>query len=459
MTTIAPTLIEALSAIVGDEHVITEPKQLIKGSQDCYWYSPVLKPLLEDKAADIIVSPETVDELRQIITVAVENKVPIVLRGAGTGNYGQGVPMHGGILVSTKRLNKILEITPEYARVEAGTILKNIEMEARKIGGELRFYPSTLPTATAGGFLAGGSGGVGSVKWGSLWDEGNVLGVTIMTVEAEPKMMTITDYEEMKGVVHNCGLTCIITDLTLALAPAEPWEQYVAAFDDFDSALRFGESIAYDESLTRRLITPIEWPLPGYFQQLVRDGACPDGKAIILLYLVMEREELERRLAEFGGKITWYSPHENFHTKGWQLSDFSWNHTTLWAMKADEQLTYLQDAFEPDRLHEQIRLRREKYGDDVIHHFEFAKFGGKLVPAGLSIVRFHSKEHLWGLIEFCESIGVMVANPHTHRLDEDSRWNGQPILDAKARWDPHGLLNPGHLGNLEKAPPPKKIYR
>ena len=93
---------------------------------------------------------------------------------------------------------------------------------------------------------------------------------------------------------------------------------------------------------------------------------------------------------------------------------------------------------------------RRRYGDDLLAHIEFMKFRGQLLPQGLSIVRFHSKEQLWELMAYCESIGQWIANPHTHRLDEDVRWNGQPILDAKARWDPHGLLNPGHLKVLEQ---------
>ncbi len=446
MSTISPALLEKLSAIVGSEHVLTETKQLDNNSRDCYWYSPVLKPLLDDKVAEVIVRPKTVVELMAVIVLAVADQIPVTLRGAGTGNYGQGVPMQGGILISTKRLDRILDLTLDYARVEAGVILKTIEMAGRKIGAELRFFPSTLPTATAGGFLAGGSGGVGSITWGSLWDEGNVLAITVVTVEEQPRILTITDPTEMLGVIHNCGLTCIIVDLTLALAPAMPWEQYVAAFDTFEAALRFGESIAYEHQVTKRLITPLEWPIPSYFQQLVKAGACPDGQAIVLLHLVMPRDELEERLQLFSGTITWFSPHENYLRKGWQLSDFSWNHTTLWSMKADPQLTYLQDAFDPERVHEQMRLRKERYGDDVLEHIEFSKFRGRLGPQGLSIVRFHSKEQLWELIEFCEEIGIVVANPHTHRLDEDVRWNGQPILDAKAQWDPHGLLNPGHLG-------------
>lgn len=87
----------------------------------------------------------------------------------------------------------------------------------------------------------------------------------------------------------------------------------------------------------------------------------------------------------------------------------------------------------------------------MLTHIEFTIFRGRLVPSGLSIVRYRSKEHLWELIDYCESIGMIVANPHTHYLDEDVRWNGQPILDAKAEWDPHGLLNPGHLRSLEVA--------
>jgi hypothetical protein len=67
----------------------------------------------------------------------------------------------------------------------------------------------------------------------------------------------------------------------------------------------------------------------------------------------------------------------------------------------------------------------------------------------LTLVRYQSKPQLWELIDYCESIGMRIANPHTYYLDEDVRWNGQPILDARARWDPHSLLNPGHLKALD----------
>ena len=449
MSQVSEATLDQLRAIVGAENVITQANALGPGSRDFYWFSPVLKPQLGDKSAEVIVRPRSVDALMAVISLAVRQRIPITPRGAGTGNYGQGIPLQGGILVNTKSLDRIIDLTPAFARVEAGVILNTIEQEARKIGAELRFYPSTLPTATAGGFLAGGSGGVGSITWGTLWDEGNVLGVTVATIEQKPRLVTLTDPQELKGIIHNCGLTGIITDLTLALAPAQPWQQYVIACDTFEDALRFGESLAYDETLSKRLVTVLEWPIPSYFGQLVKAGACPEGKALLLLLLAAEPAGLQARAAGYGGQLTWHSRDGVYQPGKLQLTDFTWNHTTLWAIKADERLTYLQDQFDRQRLYDQLRQRKARYNDEVLGHIEFMKSRGQIVPAGLSIVRYQSTERLWDLIDYCESIGIRIANPHTHYLDEDVRWNGQPILDAKKQWDPHGLLNPGHLKVLE----------
>ncbi|MCB0187185.1 MAG: FAD-binding oxidoreductase, partial [Caldilineaceae bacterium] len=194
---VSATILNDFAAIVGADHVITDPVQLDNNSRDCYWYSPVLKPQLDEKVGDVIVRPGTVTELIEVIKIAFREQLPITMRGAATGNYGQSVPLQGGLVINTKRLDRILELTTDAIRVETGTVLITMEKAARKIGAELRFYPSTLMTATAGGFLAGGSGGVGSVTWGTLWDPGNVLGATVVTVEAEPRSLTITDPEEL----------------------------------------------------------------------------------------------------------------------------------------------------------------------------------------------------------------------------------------------------------------------
>jgi hypothetical protein len=191
---------------------------------------------------------------------------------------------------------------------------------------------------------------------------------------------------------------------------------------------------------------------PSYFPQLMRKGAAQEGKALAILELCGPNDAnawIEAVVTAHGGALTSHTPHERYHAGGMMLSDFTWNHTTLWAMKADSSLTYLQDMFEPGRALEQHRLRKARYGDAVIGHTEFMRFRGRLVPQGMTLVRYESKEQLWEMIAWCESIGMWIANPHTHRLDEDVRWNGQPILDAKKRWDPRALLNPGHLKHAD----------
>ncbi len=440
-----------LRAIVGDKFVIDRGSRLDRNSRDAFWYSPILKPQLEEKKADVIVQPQTIDQLVQIIAKTVKARVPITPRGAGTGNYGQSVPIHGGVLISTKEMNNIVELTPEFARVEAGVILYSIETEARKIGAELRFFPSTLPTATAAGFVAGGSAGIGSIKWGNVWDAGNILNATVVTIEETPQIITLSDPIALQGIIHNCGLSAIIADLTFALAPASPWQQYVAAFDSFDDALRCAEELVFDEDLLTRLVAVHEWPIPSFFGKLVNANACPEGKAIILLHLTLSPDEVATKIAGFGGEVTWHSPQAGVHKNSIELTDYSWNHTTLWAIKQDPTITYLQDEFDRERVHEQIALRKAKYGDAVIEHITFSKAGGVVRPVGLTLVRYESDEQLLGLMDYCESIGILQYSPHTTYLDDDGRWSGQPILDAKAEWDPHGLLNPGHLRSQENA--------
>ena len=447
MNKLNEAFLDQLRAIVGPEHVVT--RSMTRHSRDFYWFSPILKEELDDKVAQVMVRPETVEQVRQLIALAVRERVPIIPRGAGTGNYGQAMPMHGGMILRTRRMNRILELTPEYAKVEAGVLLNTIEQEARQIGAELRFFPSTLTTSTAAGFLAGGSTGIGSIRWGNLWDAGNVLSATVLTIEKEPQLLTLSDPEALQAIIHNCGLTAIITDLTFALAQAQAWQQYVVAFDGFEDALRFGESLAYDDTLIKRLITVVEWPIPSYFVRLVKENACPESKALLLLHLAADPEEVEARVTSAGGEVTWHSPTASQHRGGVELSDFTWNHTTLWAIKADPTITYLQDGFDSKRFYEQLRLRKARYGDDIYEHIEFGRSGGHIRVTGLTLVRFKSKEHLLELMEYCESIGIIMYNPHTTYLDDDKRWNGQPILDAKAKWDPHNLLNPGHLRALE----------
>lgn len=443
------SFIQELQDIVGEDQVLLDQKALKSGSKDCFHFSPVLIPILDDKQAEVIVRPETEAQLVELIKLCVAADVPITPRGGGTGNYGQGVPLHGGVLVNTRRMNQIVELKADSAKVEAGLSLLALEREAASVGSELRMFPSTIATSSAGGFVTGGSGGIGSIEWGMLSDEGNIPHMRIVTVEAEPQIIDLTDPEELSDVLHNCGLTAFVTQVTFALAPKTQWHQYVYAFDDFTDALKAGEAVAKDTDILKRLVTVFEWPIPSYFMPLVKREACPEGKALLFLMTDRSPDEMQNWIADRPCECSFHLPPHEGTGKGFQIYDFTWNHTTQWAMKADSNLTYLQDAYDPERLYEQLELRKQKYGNQIAAHIEFIKGQDGIRPGGLSIVDYRGKEQLWEIIQWCEDNGIRIANPHTHYLDEDSRWYGDNIIAAKHRWDPKLLLNPGHLKQLE----------
>ncbi|WP_317930051.1 FAD-binding oxidoreductase [Halioxenophilus sp. WMMB6] len=444
------TLKSDITAIVGDANITFEAAALASGSKDSFHFSPVLLEDLDGKSADLIVRPETQAQLVEIVRYAVANRIPITPRGAGTGNYGQGVPMQGGILVNTKKLNRIIELTSDYARVECGTVLWQIEKQAAQVGAELRIFPSTMPTSSSAGFITGGSGGVGSITWGMLSDNNNVRAVKALTIEAEPQVLELTTPEEIRDVLHNCGVTAFVTEVEFALAPKTQWHQYAFAFDDLYSALAAGEKLAHNTHILKRLCSVFEWPIPSFFLPLVKKEACPEGKALLLLMCNLEPSELVAQLGDFDGRLTFHAPPVEESGRGFQIYDFTWNHTTMWAMKTDKQYTYLQDSFDKDNYMEQLRARKAKYGDQVLTHVEFLQSNGEIRPGGLSLVHYQSREQLFGLIDYCESIGMRISNPHTHFLDADIRWYGDYLLAARKRWDPNSLLNPGHLRALEE---------
>lgn len=445
---IAEAQIAQLAAIVGGDAITLDEKQLLSGSRDCYHFSPVLVPQLDGRRADAIVYPRTQAQLVALVKWAVRHRIPLTPRGAGTGNYGQGVPLHGGVLVNMKFLDRLLRLTAEEVTVEAGHVLYDIETAAADVGAELRMFPSTVSTSSTGGFVCGGSGGVGSIEWGGLREADNVRGVRVLTIEAEPRDLWI-EGAALEAVLHNCGVTAIVTEVCLALAPKRAWQQYVVTFDTLAAALTAAMALGAERTLRKRLLTVFEWPIPSFFVPLVRRGACPEGRHALFLYAEADPARIAGHPALRGGEVSFHREPGSVTPRGVQIYDYTWNHTTQWAMKADPIHTYLQDGFAIDRLQAQISERKARFPGEVFEHVEFTRSRGALAAGGLTVVRFSSAERLAALIAFCESIGIRVANPHTYFLDDDSRWYGDAFLAAKAQWDPLQLLNPGHLRALE----------
>ncbi|MFN7900402.1 MAG: FAD-binding oxidoreductase, partial [Synechococcaceae cyanobacterium] len=184
-------LAQALRA--GGLEPIDQPEELKRLSQDRHDFSPVLTPLLRGCRAHLAVRAASVEQVRQVAAACYQTKVPLTVRGAGTGNDGPGVPLAGGLVLDLGGLRRLrqLETDSQALWVEAGALLADIDAELLPHGRALRLAPSTWRSATVGGFIAGGSGGIGSLRWGFLRDPGNLLGLEVVTLEAEPRVLRL----------------------------------------------------------------------------------------------------------------------------------------------------------------------------------------------------------------------------------------------------------------------------
>lgn len=229
MTVAASGKLQALLSELADLETITDPAQVAKLSLDFYHYSPVLSRQLSNKRGEVVVRPADEAEVMRVAAACAKWRVPLTVRGAGTGNYGQCIPLAGGVILDMSKLNQVIWAKPGLARVQAGAKLMAIDKHTRELGWEIRMAPSTYRTATIGGFIAGGSGGIGSVTYGQLLDRGNILGLRVITVEEEPRTLELRGDDVFK-VSHAWGLNGIITEVEIPLAPAYPWAELVVAF-------------------------------------------------------------------------------------------------------------------------------------------------------------------------------------------------------------------------------------
>ena len=413
--------------------------RLTKLSLDYYHFSPILTEQLQDKRAEVAVFPATEAEVLEVAKICLEHQIPLTVRGAGTGNYGQCIPLEGGIILDTSKMNQILSLKPGIACVQPGIKMAAFDKQARKIGWELRMAPSTYRTATIGGFIGGGSVGMGSINYGQISDRGNLRRVRLVTLEEQPRVLELKG-DEVQNVLHAYGTTGIITELEIPLAPAYPWQEAVAVFDDFMTAAKFGQALSDSSGIVKKLVSIHAAPIAQYFTAL--QEYLPQGKHFALL-MVSEYDfaPFQDLVKESGGEITYSNPAEA--VKGNSLLEFTWNHTTLHARKIDSNLTYLQTFyFTLERLEQLYR----DGGDDIIIHLEFLRAGGKAVPAGLQLVKYTTEARLNEIIRNHESQGAFIANPHVYTIEDggDKQINPQKVA-FKHQVDPYGLLNPGKM--------------
>ncbi|MDP1731136.1 MAG: FAD-binding oxidoreductase [Devosia sp.] len=433
-------------AALGDIPVEDHPRIVQQKSRDHYWYSPILKAQLDRVTADIVVSPRTQDEVGTILAAAYKYEVPITPRGGGTGNYGQAMPLSGGAVLNLMGLDRVIDIQPDRVRAEAGIILEKLDGQTiQAVGGEMRFHPSTHRMASLGGFIAGGSGGVGSIRWGGLRNFGNILGLKVITCEAEPRVLDLRGPDILK-VAHAYGTNGIIVEAEVPLTAAYKWVDMIVGFDTAMEAFAFAEQVALQDGLLCKEIAPIAAPVAyDYFnrhrpyikhrdQSIVLLMAAPAAAAAMGDFVAYHKGQMLFRADEA-------TPEEL--AKLPPVYELAWNHTTLRALKVDPNFTYLQTQY-PDLEH--VRKMMEILGDEMPMHIEMVRFDGRIIFSGLPLVRYTSEARLEEIIRMHEENGCLVFNPHRYTLEEGGmKKTDRAQLAFKREADPKGMLNPGKM--------------
>src|ERR1700712_572964 len=156
-----------LRELIGETAVSDEDAALERVSVDGSTLSPVIMEKLPLGRAQLVAYPTNAEQIAQAVGAAVRHGVPITPRGKGTGNYGQAIPMSGGLVMDMSKARTIIEVGDGFLVADAGAPMIQIEQAANKTGQQLLMFPSTVQS-TIGGFVSGGSGGTGSIKHGML---------------------------------------------------------------------------------------------------------------------------------------------------------------------------------------------------------------------------------------------------------------------------------------------------
>ncbi len=225
----------AFQSIVGAEFVFNDTETI----------SAFAKDETEDLffAPDLVIKPKTTAEIAAIMKVCNKHKIPVTPRGAGTGLSGGALPRFGGIVLSTERLNSIIEIDAQNLQVttEPGVITEVLQNAVKEKG---LFYPpdpSSRGSCFIGGNIAENSGGPKAVKYGVVKDYVLNLELVLPTGEViwtgANVLKNSTGYNLTQLIVGSEGTLGIVTKIVLKLLPYPKHELLMLApFKDLEKA-------------------------------------------------------------------------------------------------------------------------------------------------------------------------------------------------------------------------------
>ena len=292
---IEPRILKALVAIVGKEQVATEPADLL-----CYSYDATQQSFLPE----VVVHPATAAEIAAIVKLANAELIPVFPRGAGSGFSGGSLPTKGGIVLTTERMDRILQIDEEnlIAVVEPGVVTEQFQIAVEKVG---LFYPpdpASLKFSTLGGNVAECAGGPRCVKYGVTKDY--ILGLEVITPTGDiittggPTMKGVVGYDLTKLLCGSEGTLGIISKIVIKLLPLpEAKKTMLVMFDSIDGAAQAVSAIIRNKIIP----TTLEF-MDGRTIDCVRQATGLDvpmaARALLIIEVDGDRDLLDKQAAK-----------------------------------------------------------------------------------------------------------------------------------------------------------------
>jgi alkyldihydroxyacetonephosphate synthase len=462
-----------LAEVVGQEFVSVDPQDKLVYSTDWSWMPQMWldrgKPLA---TPEYIVHPGSASEISEIMEIANKYRIPVVPWGGGSGTQGGALPIFGGILLDTKRMNKLIEIDEVSltATAEAGIIISQLDWAARDRGLWFPHYAASSNCATLGGALAPRGTGTVSTKYGKAEDLVLSMEVVLPTGEIihtprVPQHAAGPDWWRMfLGAEGTFG---VITEATVQLdyLPEARLLKGVL-FEDLSKALEAGRRIMthrldpfvirlYDMESTRSRVKKIlGYDYEGAYMVIGFDG---DPQIAAL-----QEEKAHQIIAELGARDLGREPGEKWWEHRYDFYYPPQNLKLPWMYGTTETVT-TYDKIEP--LYWAIKNAVEggfaDWNVKFIGHFSHWFHWGVMLYSRFIIeeppqdaqeaLRLHNKVwnaamqaaiNNYGMINEHHGVGLKLSR-YMRRQFGDA-W--PLMLKIKRTVDPNGIMNPGKTG-------------
>ena len=234
MFEVGSSFLQELEALLGPDQISTAPAQLALHAQD--------QGPHHAHQADVVVWPQTAEQVAAILKLANAARIPVTPWGVGTGLEGNAIPLHGGILLSLEKMDKVIAIHDEDFQVTVQPGIPHKDLNAKLARYGLFFPPDPGANATIGGMLANNAAGIRTVKYGATKD--NVLRMQVALADGRlievgsRSIKQSSGYNLLQLFVGSEGTLGVITEATLKLVPVpEHMSAIIAGFPTVEAAI------------------------------------------------------------------------------------------------------------------------------------------------------------------------------------------------------------------------------